>query len=190
MLKCQWYLVSTSSLTEFVGSFISCSVVRWADMDQNFLAALILEKMFLRRETGLPADLDTNEGVKSNSHCRNGSVFQTHTDLSMFPACLIGSNLGMTKDDFEVDKTELSVEVLGLSCRDSGVGMSKTGVFFLDNDRFLGCWCGDSLFLQSWIKEFWERYSLASFFRGQCKGSMEITLPGGGASVFEIHTLL
>lgn len=68
------------------------------------------------RETGLPDGSRTNVGVNANSHCGGASVSKIHTNLPTYLDCPAGLNSGPAKDYFGVEKTELSVAKLGVSC--------------------------------------------------------------------------
>lgn len=153
-LKYLWYLVGTCFLTYLLNSFIYFLAASFAEMGHYIFYALIPVTNLFRRETGFPADLETDEAVVLGSNGGNASAFKIHTPVSILLAYLIDFNSGLTKDVFRLDKTPSSIKILGIPCCDSGGEITKTrSMLWCPVTSFGGGWCRESVVLGSWIKE-------------------------------------
>lgn len=71
--------------------------------DYDVFTALVPVTKSLWRETGLPADVEENRADVSNSEFPDANVSKILMPLSIFLACLIGSNQGLFKDGCGID---------------------------------------------------------------------------------------
>lgn len=148
MSRYQLYLVGKGSWTDFLGCFDTWLSASCADVDKNVFYALIPMSNLLWWDTGLPADLKTQQEDVSNSHCEDGNIFKIHTPLSILVACLKGSNSGLAKDVFGSERTTSTVAILGLPRGTAGGGGATTKGFVLSGTR-----TGSML---SWKTLWWE----------------------------------
>lgn len=134
MSRYQLYLVGKGSWTDFLGCFDTWLSASCADVDKNVFYALIPMSNLLWWDTGLPADLKTQQEDVSNSHCEDGNIFKIHTPLSILVACLKGSNSGLAKDVFGSERTTSTVAILGLprgTAGGGGGGRQQKGLFLV-----------------------------------------------------------
>lgn len=176
-------------LTDVLTSFIAWYTTCCADVDHNIIFASIPVTKSFWRETGLPDGSRTNVGVNANSHCGGASVSKIHTNLPTYLDCPAGLNSGPAKDYFGVEKTELSVAKLGVSCWNWGKVPTMTRLILLYTVTVFWVasvgtfWClvpGSSRIQRG--KSF--AASLGGNRRGKSKSHFS------GASIFKIHTPL